>query len=615
MVKPAVPPGPERSENSPLPSVAGHQTDWTDDAILDDFLATGSQEAFAQIASRHGAMVFRTCLRRLGNVHDAEDAAQAVFLQLARTPARAKGSLGGWLHKVAGDTAITLLRTRARRARREEEAAMRKTHSEPTPSEEPLREELDRGIARLPTRLRDAVILCYLEGHKQEEAARILGCNQGTLSRWANDGLEQLRALLGKRGVAVTSVALVGFFAQQKATAAVPAGLLGSLGLAGTGKAAVGAHAAALADAVGRATLVAKAKLAAAVVLTAAVAGSVVALRPAAESPREAVAFLAFDGASPPLTRNGEKFPRPYHEPGNTDPGGLFTTSIEPADAVAGHSLRMRLTQGRFKAQFRPEGVGGRINFARAYAADPAKWRFNTYNRFRLWIKLPTSARPHSTTGGSNMSLGTYVKHVRGADEYSLDAGGGSYGHRFNVPVAARWAQVIFNTHPSFGPGDSESGDLPHPTGEPDYNYFDAMTQFSIEDREVPAKYPADYLLDEMEFYREPRPENDEQVSSIVAVHVPAEDRVVVTWNRRLGEDAIAHEVRYAFEDIHRLGWKQAIAAPGGMIRPPGKGRLANMVYDARALPLAGRSLLYLAIKPQNSEVFSQVVIPLHLPR
>ena len=72
---------------------------------------------------------------------------------------------------------------------------MRKPSSQP-PIEEALREELDHGIAQCRLRLREAVILCYLEGHKQADAARMLGCNQGTLSRWAADGLERLRALL-----------------------------------------------------------------------------------------------------------------------------------------------------------------------------------------------------------------------------------------------------------------------------------------------------------------------------------------------------------------------------------------------------------------------------------
>ena len=45
--------------------------------------------------------------------------------------------------------ALTLVRSRTRRSRREEEAAMRKVPSRP-PTEEALREELDQGIAQLP---------------------------------------------------------------------------------------------------------------------------------------------------------------------------------------------------------------------------------------------------------------------------------------------------------------------------------------------------------------------------------------------------------------------------------------------------------------------------------
>jgi len=227
---------------------------------------------------------------------------------------------------------------------------------------------------------------------------------------------------------------------------------------------------------------------------------------------------------------------------------------------------------------------------------------------------LPRSAPPHSTTGGSNMNLGTGIKRVQNADMRSLDAGGGSFGHRFNVPAVEAWTQVIFNMHPNYGSNErTDLGNLPHATNEPGFNYFDALTQFYVEARDVPSKYPADYLLDEIEFFRESRPENDEQVYSIAATHVPAEDRLIVTWNRRRREDAVAHEIRYAFTDIHRLGWEQATAAPGGTIRPPGKDVSTGMVYDTRALPLAGQKIIFIAIKPQNADSFSQVAIPLTL--
>src|SRR5579871_6643185 len=98
--------------------------DRQDQELLAVYLRTHDSQAFHAIVARHGAMVFRTCFRLVGNSHDAEDAAQAVFLVLARCPTKATGSLSGWLYKVARDTAITLLRSRARRARKEEAAAM-----------------------------------------------------------------------------------------------------------------------------------------------------------------------------------------------------------------------------------------------------------------------------------------------------------------------------------------------------------------------------------------------------------------------------------------------------------------------------------------------------------
>jgi len=579
--------------------------------LLARYCASRDQEAFAQIAARYGPMVFRTCYRRLANVHDAEDATQAVFLVLARQPHKAQLSLAGWLHKAARDTAITLLRARARRTRREEAAAMRPANSNPG-DPDALREEIDNGIARLPTQLREAVIVCYLEGHRQEEAARRLGCSQGTLSRRAADAVERLRALLVRRGVAVTSAALLGYLLQQQAAAAVPEGLVGSLALAASGKAALSASAGALADATARAGLLAKVKVAAGVVVAAGiVAGAaVLALRSEAPvaTPQVAMVLASFDGPTPPLNQAGLGYPAP-------DDDSRFATSIEPRDAVSGKSLRMRLTAGRLKAQFMPEDPKGRKLFARELTADPAAWRFNTYNRFRFWLKVPVEAVAHSTTGNANMNVGTYVKRIQDADDRSLDAGGGAFCHRINVPAVACWTQVILNMHPHTlrDSGEKDAGYLPHPTAEPTYNYFDALTRFYIEARLPPAHYPADYLLDEMAFYQEAQPENDEQVYGIAATHLPAQNRLILTWSRRLAEDSVVHEVRYAFSDIHATGWKNATPAPRGLIAPPGQGSANGMVYDSQDLPLAGERLVYIAIKPQNAELFSQIAVPLTL--
>jgi RNA polymerase sigma factor (sigma-70 family) len=195
--------------------------DRTDAELLADCQAGIAERAFEEIVTRHGPLVFRTCLRMLGNVHEAEDAAQAAFVVLARKPHAVRSALPVWLHWVARNTAYKVIRARTRRTRHEQEAAKTMTRIDTAAGTALLREELDLALGRLPDPLRQAVILRYLEGRTQEEAARLAGCPQGTLARRSMEGLERLRALLRKRGLALGSVALAGLLAQE-ATAATP---------------------------------------------------------------------------------------------------------------------------------------------------------------------------------------------------------------------------------------------------------------------------------------------------------------------------------------------------------------------------------------------------------
>jgi hypothetical protein len=120
-------------------------------------------------------------------------------------------------------------------------------------------------------------------------------------------------------------------------------------------------------------------------------------------------------------------------------------------------------------------------------------------------------------------------------------------------------------------------------------------------------------LLDEFEFYQEPHPENDQQIYSLTGTYVAATNRIIVSWNRNKNDNTINHEIRYAFSSLHEIGWNAATPAPNGLARPLGDGGYNNMIYESTGLPLAGRSLVYIAIKPQNSSVFSQIAIPLNL--
>ena len=188
----------------------------TDAELLRAYRETHAEQAFAEIVLRHGAMVLRTCRRVLGNGHEAEDAAQAAFVVLARRPTAVQSPLPAWLHWVARNTSLNLVRARERRAYHEKTAgAILAMDRDAAPDH--LREEVDAALAALPETLRQAVILRYLEGRTQHEAASMAGCPQGTMGRLAAEGLARLRAILHQRGTIVTSVLLTSFLAQVAA--------------------------------------------------------------------------------------------------------------------------------------------------------------------------------------------------------------------------------------------------------------------------------------------------------------------------------------------------------------------------------------------------------------
>jgi RNA polymerase sigma factor (sigma-70 family) len=330
-------------------------TDPSDQELVAEYAATRSPALFNRIVERHGPMVLQTSLRLVGNWHDAEDVTQAVFLLLAQRAGSVKSTLGGWLHKVARDVAIEVLRARASRARREEEAVRRQAMPDPA-TERELREELDVALVRLPDRVREAVVLRYLEGRGQEEAARITGCDNGTLSRRCTQGLNRLGAMLGRRGAPVAPAVLVGFLSNQAAGSTMPAATLTALQGIGAGGAVASAQAAVLAKSAAQAMFWAKAKLCAAVlgVASVATAGVVTPLvlskshapvTSAPSSPRDVLLRLDFeDGKLPALCTTGKVVKGPERAgnrfclEGAPDPGHGHLVTLSKDDALAAYS-------------------------------------------------------------------------------------------------------------------------------------------------------------------------------------------------------------------------------------------------------------------------------------
>jgi RNA polymerase sigma factor (sigma-70 family) len=176
-----------------------------DGSLLARYAATGDEGAFALLVQRHGAMVRGVCLRILNNSADADDAFQAIFLVLARRASRlGNGSVRNWLWGVAYRVACRARATSARRRHHEERAgrpqAEAVTFPEVGPEWAEVRLLLDAELARLPSRYRLPLLLCYLEGKSQSEVAGELGWPEGSVAGRLARARDLLRRRLATRG-------------------------------------------------------------------------------------------------------------------------------------------------------------------------------------------------------------------------------------------------------------------------------------------------------------------------------------------------------------------------------------------------------------------------------
>lgn len=136
--------------------------------------------AFVALVERFRGRVWQICFRLLDNEHDANDAAQEVFVRLFLNRAKFEGrsKYSTWVHGVAVRTCLTIRRGRTRRRRHENPAA-----EETIEQQSPAKKTADSGLSLdlmqmlevLDEEDRALLILKYAEGHSHEELAEIFG--------------------------------------------------------------------------------------------------------------------------------------------------------------------------------------------------------------------------------------------------------------------------------------------------------------------------------------------------------------------------------------------------------------------------------------------------------
>jgi RNA polymerase sigma factor (sigma-70 family) len=197
----------------------------SDGRLLESFLAYRDEASFEMLVKRHGPMVLGVCRRVIGNLHDAEDAFQAVFLVLARKADSIvpRDLVGNWLHGVAYRTALQARDRLGRRRARERQV---KDMPQPTVAPEfdlrELHDALDQELNELPDKYRVPIVLCDLEGRSRKDVACVLKIPEGTLSSRLATGREMLARRLARHGVVLSGAALATALAEQASAAFAP---------------------------------------------------------------------------------------------------------------------------------------------------------------------------------------------------------------------------------------------------------------------------------------------------------------------------------------------------------------------------------------------------------
>jgi RNA polymerase sigma-70 factor, ECF subfamily len=180
------------------------------DADLITQLASGSQEALAELYDRYGGLAYAVALRVLSDPGRAEDAVQEAFLKIWNNAASFdihRGSLRTWLLTSVRNRSIDYLRGRGAHERQELE--LQAATADAGPRADPWREvslSLERNAVReamssLPAEQRQAVELAYFAGYSHREIADMTRVPLGTVKGRMRLALEKLSSYLQGRGL------------------------------------------------------------------------------------------------------------------------------------------------------------------------------------------------------------------------------------------------------------------------------------------------------------------------------------------------------------------------------------------------------------------------------
>ncbi len=169
----------------------------------------GDTSAFEEIVLEYQDKIYNLCRHMLQNAHDAEDAAQDVFVKAYQNLNRFKpeASLLTWLYRIAINTCIDYRRkpffeSLFKTSKEGDVFAVDQLSDSPSPERlyesKQISHAIQLTLGRLSEKLRTVIVLKEIEGLSYEEISEILEVSIGTVKSRISRAREELRELLKK---------------------------------------------------------------------------------------------------------------------------------------------------------------------------------------------------------------------------------------------------------------------------------------------------------------------------------------------------------------------------------------------------------------------------------
>ncbi len=172
----------------------------------------GDERAFAELVDKYKQPVMNMVYRYLRDATEAEDVAQAVFLQVHKSAHRYEVSarFSTWLFTITRNLCLNELRRRSRHPADSLDAAYSDAEDLPARQFEDrktalpgdavlhgeLAQKIELALAELPENQRTAILLCRGDEMSYEEIAVVIGCSLSATKSLIHRGRETLKQKL-----------------------------------------------------------------------------------------------------------------------------------------------------------------------------------------------------------------------------------------------------------------------------------------------------------------------------------------------------------------------------------------------------------------------------------